>query len=436
MKSIVTLILLIPTFIYSQSILEDFEVNRNISYGFAHGLFDPPIYGSKVQPTTNPDQSGVNTSALCAKYSKNPNPNDSVDVIIFNPHNKFSDVSDYISGEKTITLDVWSDNPNTSVVLTFEKSNIALADNYPTGRHSIFTASTSLTSSWETLTFTFYEQPDPTVSDFDLDQGVILFNQGVFDNITVYFDNLIGPSPDCGENFNLNILEDFECNRKMDYTYSHGNLVRKYNPDPVALNDTEYVGEYIRSDFKASDVIISNFTQPFVLEDNQLVSINIWSSVSKEFRISLQDEIGAIDGEEGVNFFDKTVTLTGSSAWEKYTFDFSNIPNNVNITQAVLLFAPDETGFPYTFYYDNLAIETSNNTKENANSNKVSILNNELIFDNLEGTKIISVYDVSARLLEKSTTFNNNFPINHKGFVLIYITDDYGVSHTIKHLNN
>ncbi len=436
MKTILTLLLILPSFIFSQSILEDFEDNRNISYGFAHGLFDPPIYGSKAQPTANPDQSGDNTSALCAKYSKNPDPSGPIDVIVFSPHNKFNDLTDYINGTKTITLDVWSESPNTRVQFTFENSALALPENYPTGRHSIFTATTSLTSAWETLTFAFDEQPDAGVSNTNVNQGVLLFNPEVLDYITVYFDNLKGPANSCEETSSTSVFEDFECNRNLGYTYSHGNLVREINPDQNGNNTSEYVGEYVRSDYEESDVIVSEFSQPFVLEANQVVSIKIWSSITKEFRISLQDEIGGNGGEEGVNFFDKSVTLTGNSAWEKYTFDFSNIPNNANITQAVLLFAPDETGFPYTFYYDDLGIETSNNIKENTISNKVSILNNELIFDNLEGAKKINVYDVSARLLEKSTTFNNNFPINHKGFILIHITDNNGVSHTIKHLNN
>ena len=436
MKTILTLLLVIPSIIFSQSILEDFESNRNISYGFAHGLFDPVTFGSKVQATDNPDQTGDNTSIKCAKYSKNPNPTDLVDVIVFNPHNTFDDLSDYVSGDKTITLDVWSDNPNTVFQLTFENSTIALGDNYPLGRHSIFLATSSVTSAWETLTFTFSEQPDPSVSDIGLDQGVLLINPGVLDYITVYFDNLVGPVISCEETSSTSVFEDFECNRNLDYTYSHGILIRKTNPDQSGNNTSEYAGEYVRSDFEPSDVIVSKFSQPFELEANQLVSIKIWSSIAKEFRISLQDEIGGNGGEEGVNFFDKSVTLSGNSAWEKYTFDFSDIPNNTDITQAVLLFAPDETGFPYTFYYDDLGIESSNSINENSIAKNISISNNEVIFNDLEGAKEIRIYDVSARLIEKSSTLNNRFAINHKGFLLIQITDENGVSHTIKHLNN
>ena len=50
---------------------------------------------------------------------------------------------------------------------------------------------------------------------------LMLINNGQENNaVTVYFDNFIGPDFGCdGINPN-NIIEDFECQRNLEYTYS------------------------------------------------------------------------------------------------------------------------------------------------------------------------------------------------------------------------
>ena len=352
MRKIIFLLVSIPYIAFSQVMLEDFENNRNIHYGFISGNFDPPGLAAVVGAATNPDQTGDNTSQFCGAYTRNAS--EAYDVILFSPYpGNFSDLGDFSNGTKTITMDIWSPVANTVVEFTFENSSIAAGDNFPTGRHSRFIATTSVTNQWETLTFSLNESEtlDTEVLAEDVDQAVILINPLLtavntdYDNSTYYLDNLMGPNHDCIEvSVNSQIIDDFECQRNGEYTFTHGVLEILKNPDISGANTSNKVGKYTRSDFKTNDVIVYEFDEPLDLADNEVLSIKIWSSFSKDVLISLQDS----DGGNGPNSFDQTISLPGNSSWQEFTLNYSGlIPADVVITQAVILFAPDEAGFPY-----------------------------------------------------------------------------------------
>jgi hypothetical protein len=432
MKKILFLLACIPSIAFSQVMLEDLENNRNIHYGFISGNFDPAGIASVIGPAPNPDQTGINTSAFCAKYSRNAS--EQYDVIVFNPYaENFSDIEDFSNGTKSITMDVWSPNSNTVIQISFENSTLAQPDNFPTGRHSRFTATTSTTNQWETLTFTLLDTPDTEIMATSVNQGVILINPDSDDNITVYLDNFMGPNHDCiGANANTQMLDDFECQRNGDYIFTHGNLQILENPDVSGINTSAKVGKYTRSDFTANDVIIFKFDEPLALADNQLLSMKIWSSFSKDVIISLQDE----QGGDGPNSFNQNVSLPGNSAWQEFTFNYSGqIPANIDITQAVILFAPEEAGFPYEFYYDDFSITETNSINDTELDNTFIIEKDFIYFNNSNTSKQIRIFELNGKLLEDTFVSSNTFQIRHKGMLLINVIDNKN-STSLKHLIN
>ena len=177
------LLLFSTTMINAQGLLEDFEDNRFINYSFVSGVLNENI--------TNPDMSGANTSPNCAEYIRNPS--EQYDLLQIRPYDTFDNVADYVSGNKVITIDVWSSTPNTIVQIDFQNSTLVEPTNYPVGRHSRYQGVTTTTNSWETISLIYQEQPDASVLDTDIDEFVLLFNPGTNDNISLYFDNINGP---------------------------------------------------------------------------------------------------------------------------------------------------------------------------------------------------------------------------------------------------
>ena len=71
-----------------------------------------------------------------------------------------------------------------------EDSSVAGATNYPDGRHSIYTAVTTVANSGKLLNLHLI-RPDNSVSDVNASL-ILLFDIGNNTNDTYYFDNLYG----------------------------------------------------------------------------------------------------------------------------------------------------------------------------------------------------------------------------------------------------
>ncbi len=97
----------------SPSTWDSSENSRKGSYFFENGVFIPY--------QENPDQSGVNTSQVAAQYIRDPGAQ--FDVIVI--QNQMLNLSDYWTGAKQMSIDVWSPAAGTTVQITLENSTLA-----------------------------------------------------------------------------------------------------------------------------------------------------------------------------------------------------------------------------------------------------------------------------------------------------------------------
>ena len=174
------LIMLLPFICFSQILWENFEDTRIGYYEFVHGGMTPRL--------DNPLPNAINNSELCAQYVRNPG--ETYDVIVLIANGPFFELTDYISGAKKMKVDVFSPAAGIPLQITLEDSAVAGATNYPDGRHSIYTATTTVANEWETVEFTFDSRPDNTVPDEDVTSLILLFDIGNNTGDTYYFDNL------------------------------------------------------------------------------------------------------------------------------------------------------------------------------------------------------------------------------------------------------
>ena len=418
------LILLSTSIVSAQGLLEDFEDHRFVHYNFISGVL--------TQNLTNPDMTGVNTSSKCAEYQRNPS--ETYDLLQVRPYDNFDNVSDYVAGNKVMSIDVWSASPNIVVQIDLQNSSLVsdTSDNYPIGRHSRYIGVTSTTNSWETVELIYDDQPDPTVLDTDIDEFVLLFNPGTNDNITVYYDNINGPEYYCLSETPQPMTEfdDFECQRNIEYGYMDGLLEVISNPDMNTNNNSINVGKYTRTDWQADDVIVFDFKQTLSLQDTESIYLKVWSSVAKDIVLSLQDDLGSSGG----NTFDVTQNHSGNSNWEVLEYNYAGlIPSNVDITKGVLLFAPGETGTIYEFFYDELRKDLANQVGVAESEQGMIIENNILRFSD-NSNKFIEVFDLYGRKVESSQA-TNLYTIKNKGMLMISVSYPSGKNNVFKYLN-
>lgn len=437
MKKIIYLALLTPSLIFGQVMVEDFEGNRHLNYAEKSGefisdndLLAPALMGGMYDGVANPDMSGINTSARCGSYQRNEV--ETYDYFIILPAGGFTNLNDFTSGENFFTLDVWSPEPSTSFIINFENREIGQINPDSTeGVHSRFEASSSVANAWQTLTFNFLDFPDLNITEDQIDQMVFLVNNEQLGNgVTIYFDNLVGPDYGCKDVDPNDVIEDFECQRNLEYTFSHGALSYVTNLDPSGINTSEKVGFYEsigQGDENNNDVTIFTFDESITYNQNNRISMKVKSSFSKIVQLTLQG---------GGSSFTKELELDGSDTWKEYTFNFSDIlDNTVEITQALLIFAPGETDYGYNFYYDDITLQEVSGVDEDDKINGITIVENFIYFKDLNSSKHISIYDLSGRLVQSEFTNQNSLQIIPSGLLMINIIDNEGFNTTIKHLN-
>jgi len=323
----------------AQTTWDNFEDTRKGTYGFINGTFIP-YFG-------NPDPSGVNTSEVVASYTRNQA--EAFDVLILDA--AMADLSDYVSGSSQISIDVWSPAAGIPIQITLENSETAEPDNFPAGRHSVYLTETTVAEEWETLTFTFDTQPDAGVSNTDVDRLVLLFNPDTNTDDQYFWDNLQGPEladdPCEGVTTNPEILNDFECNQNVNFTFSHAGtgFRRVLNPDNSG-NASSYAAEYTRNGGEESDVIIGQFDGPLLITENTSIELDVWDPAAPtSVVVSLQAANGDV-------ILEMETQTSVSSQWETLTYDPSDVAASSDIEQFVILFDPGNFS-SNTYYFDN-----------------------------------------------------------------------------------
>ena len=342
-----TLILFFPLSVFSQILWDNFEDTRIGYYEFVHG-------GMTTRFENPNPASQVNNSSLCAQYVRNPG--ETYDVIVIVANGPFSDLTDYLNGSKKMTVDVFSPAVGIPLQITLEDSAIAGATNYPDGRHSIYTATTSVANAWETIEFTFDSRPDNTVPDANVTSLILLFDIGNNTNDTYYFDNLYGPEfnnqcdaviVDPSVNF-----ADWDCNWNLricpsatpcaSYDYISGWLNQTYNPDPSTINSSKYSAEYTRNpDQMGEDVLIAYFSNGSLdLSVNKYFNFKLYGP-PRPIYVSFQDA-----GSNEIYAFNSV--LSSNNQWQQFTVDLSSVSNQ-NIDRFVLFL--DQSVVNWDTYY-------------------------------------------------------------------------------------
>ena len=437
MKKIIALILLTPSLIFGQVVIEDFENNRYLNYVEKSGEFvsdntinAPSLMGGMYSGVANPDMSGINASARCGSYMRNSV--ETFDYFIALPAGGFTNLNDFTSGDNFFTMDIWSPEDSTNFIISFENREIAQLDPDSTdGVHSRFEGYTTVANAWQTITFSFLDFPDLNITEDQIDQMVILVNNGQIDNaVNIYFDNFIGPDFGCDDIDPNEVIEDFECQRNLEYNFTHGALSLVSNPDPSGINTSEKVGFYEslgQGDENNNDVTILMFNESLSLSQNSRISLKVKTSFVKMVQLTLQSES---------NSYTQELELDGSDTWKEYVFNYSDLlDNNVDITQALLIFAPGETDFGYNFYYDDMTLIEVSSVNESDKLNGIEIVDNFIYFSEINSTKHVKVYDLAGRLLQNESTDGASLRINPSGLLMISINDNSGYQRTIKYLN-
>ncbi len=329
----------------AQELWDDFDDRRQVDYGFIHGVF--------IEYQPNPNTSGSNTSPMAVRYLRNPV--EVFDVIVANV-GQLADISDYISGAKNLTLDVIAPAPGITVQITLEDSVAAGPVNYPVGRRAEFTAVSTTSGAWETLTFNLVNEPDPSVSNTAVNRAVLLVNPGTPAIQTWYFDNWFGPeraSVSCiPASDDPLVFMDAECEQDLTFEFYHGQLRRTLNSVSSAANPSSHVLRYDRNVGEMDDIIIAYFPEPLEPGGTTSLLMEVYDTNAPSVYVMALQTAG---GADVVVISDSTLASEGNQ-WVQLRYDLSGIAGSNTVERFVMLYKPGQFSVGRT-YLDNIRLE-------------------------------------------------------------------------------
>ena len=322
-----------------------------------------------------------------------------------------------------MTVDVFSPAVGIPLQITLEDSAIAGATNYPDGRHSIYTATTTVANEWETIEFTFDSQPDNTVPDENVTSLILLFDIGNNTNDTYYFDNLYGPEFDnqcANANIDANVdFADWDCSWNLGicpsaspcahYDYISGWLNHAYNPDPNSINESKYSGEYTRNPNPiGEDVLIAYFSSGVLdLSVNTYFNFKLYGP-PRPIYISFQDA-----NNNEVYAFNSV--LSSNNQWQQFTVDLSSVSTQ-NIERFVLFLDQSVVNWDKYFLDDFHLSSVPLDIKYFELSDNVNVfpnpVNNLLNVSSVDNISSISVIDIHGKSLAASSFLKENKQAN------------------------
>ncbi|WMJ74592.1 CotH kinase family protein [Cytophagaceae bacterium ABcell3] len=339
------------TLLYAQSLYDDSESPASLRMVYTTGTYQRGV--------DNPAPDGYNNSSKVSSFTRS---NEEYCVFVLNSGAPAKDVGPYLTGAKRFTFDVYSEHPGTVVQISIASAHKASAD-YPVGRHSDYSATTTKTNEWETLTFTYAGwRPDASVENSEIDQFSILFDpeKTTSEGRTYYFDNFFGPERITPEPSRI-LFENNKDISLLDYT-STGTLTRGYeNPSTTGENTSQKVTRYQRSSQQFDEIIMDplvriNNVEPF-LANRKKMTLQFYSEFpGTEVVIIFSNSDKNIEGyPHGVHSDYKAYT-SKTNEWETLVFDFGWRPDitvsNSEIDRITLNIAPN-TNYTNTYYFDN-----------------------------------------------------------------------------------
>lgn len=180
--------LLCPALLFAQQqmIFDSFDGNKIVCYPFKTVNLDTNA--------KNPAPNQVNKSALCAKYTRNPEKKfDNIKMCL---NARLSDVSPYATytgAPPKIKMKVYTSAPPGTLVEILLGSK-GRSNEFPEGTHSQYQAYTTKSNVWEEIEFKFSQIPKGSdTGPNQIDQVTLLFNPNSANADVYYFDEITGP---------------------------------------------------------------------------------------------------------------------------------------------------------------------------------------------------------------------------------------------------
>ncbi|MBO9703376.1 MAG: CotH kinase family protein [Sporocytophaga sp.] len=317
------LLLFIPA--YSQVLLDDNEGSTSLSLQWSSGFL--------VRNAVNPLKNGSNQSPFVAKYTRTNAAYCGFALKASAPSKDLGPYATYDASAKRFKMDFYSQYPGTKVQITIQNSGMAAAADFPVGRHSEYSATSTKTNEWETLVFKYVWTPDKSVPNDAVDEFIIFIQpgDGTASGRTYYLDNFMGPESFIPELSEM-LYEDAEAVSLVNYKSTTGDFSKGViNPASNSVNSSAQSLRYVRSTKTVDTVIMSpagtiHSLRPF-LNGKKKMTLQVYSSkAGSKVQLSFLDKDSRSGTTKGIHSVFEATTKKVRE-WETLLFDYIRMPD-------------------------------------------------------------------------------------------------------------
>ena len=283
-----------------------------------------------VEVVSNPDATGVNTTANVAQFTKTAGSEVWAGA--------FFETSplDLVNYNK-ISVKTWSPKLGAQVKLKLENADASIV-------HEV-DLNTTVANSWEELVYDFSDAPTA-----DYVKVVLFFDFGNAGDDSVYYYDEVNLVNNSGASNSALGFQDFE-GTAPEFT-AFGNIAGVEvisNPDATGANTTANVAQLTKT--AGSEVWAGAFFEVATLDLNNYskISVKTWSPINgAQIKMKLENADASIVHEVDLN-------STVANSWEELVYDFSDAPA-ADYVKVVLFFDFGNAGDGAVYYYDELAL--------------------------------------------------------------------------------
>ena len=174
---------------------------------------------------------------------------------------------------------------------------------------------------------------------------------------------------------------------------------------------------------------------PFDMGQHDLFSVRVYSPVQTQMMLKLAD---ARDDEDQNGFIELRQDIVLTNQWQTLYFDMSDIADSVSFSHLFIFIGPGDPGVTGTFYIDNIEGPQLQNTAglEDLITTAFSMYPNPsydtVFFKNLNGEKLIKIYDINMRLIKSESINENQISIENLDIGLYFVEVNGHVEKLIK----
>ncbi|TVR77936.1 MAG: hypothetical protein EA409_11060 [Saprospirales bacterium] len=289
--------------------------------------------GAPVSVVTNPDISGINTSANVAELLKAPGSEVWAGAFID------LDVQVDFGISSTLSLKVWSPEADIPVVLKIE--------NPETGAEVEVSAQVPVAQEWVELEFDFSSASTSEAWT----RVVFFFNFGTAGTGELYYFDDLAYAGDTGPT-SVKLPLTFE--GSLDYTWENfGGAETEVinNPDPSGINTSNRVAQLFKS--AGSEVWAGSFIdldEAIDFNSTRRISMKVWSPIEgATVLLKLETTLSAYEIEV-------PGTVAVAEEWSEVIFDFSDVDLSELMNRVVVFMDFGNPGGDDTFYFDDIQL--------------------------------------------------------------------------------